>query len=172
MDYAVKKLVENGADISLDTRKEANTPIHLMGLLGRNEIILSVYKNPTFIKYLNNQRPDGKTALHFMSSNSIVGTKLFLMAGGNSEIFDSLGNTPARYAFFSGRFDIYDLLTKNKNNKQDISLKKNVETMIVTSFKIKHKDYGEKFDKNKSYNDLIKFYEKNDIKNAKKIMQI
>ena len=112
IDHAVKILVENGADISLATKKEANSPIHLMGILGRNEIILGIYQNSNFKKFLNNQRPDGKTALHFMSSNSIVGTKLFLLAGGNCKVFDTFGNTPARYAFFSGRFDIYDILIK------------------------------------------------------------
>ena len=140
MDYAIKILIENGADISLATKKEANTPIHLMGILGRNEIILSIYQNQNFKKYLNNQRPDGKTALHFMSSNSILGTKLFLISGGNCTIIDSFRNSPAKYAFLSGRFDIYDLLIKKTDNKEDISLKKNVETMIVNSYKNKNKE--------------------------------
>ena len=172
MDNAVKALIENGADISLITRKEANSPIHLMGILGRNEIILSIYRNQQFIHNLNKQRPDGKTALHFMSSNSILGTKLFLLAGGDSKIFDTFGNTPARYAFFSGRFDIYDLLIKNSNFKQDIYLKNNLENMISNSYKNKNLEFKLKFDKNKSYLDLIKFYEINDIKNCKAVINI
>ena len=87
-----------------------------MGIYARNEIIFNIYKNKNFIKNINNQRPDGKNALHFMSSNSILGTKLFLLSGADSETFDKFGNTQARYAFYSGRFDCYDLLMNNKNN--------------------------------------------------------
>ena len=48
-DYAILKLIENGADISRSNRKEANTPIHLMGINSRNEIISNIYQNKNFV---------------------------------------------------------------------------------------------------------------------------
>ena len=115
-DYAVIKLLENGANLSLANRKEGNTPIHLMGIKSRNEIIFSLYKNQKFIKNINIKRPDGKNALHFISGNSILGTKLFLLSGADTQTFDKFGNTQAKYAFYYGRFDCYNLLlNKNKN---------------------------------------------------------
>lgn len=41
-DKAVKNLIENGADISLATRKQDNSSIHLMGIYTRNEIISNI----------------------------------------------------------------------------------------------------------------------------------
>ena len=173
MDEAVKILLENGSNISLSTRKEENSPIHLMGLLGRNEIIFSIYKNPAFTNNVNNQRPDGKTALHFMSSNSILGTKLLLKAGANSQILDTNEYIPSIYAFFSGRLDCYDLLMYDGNNKISLSLKKKLNSMIIHSSDNENNKNNE--NKNKintllSFNDLIKCYENNDYEGAKYVI--
>ena len=50
-DFAVKMLLEKGADISLGNRKEDNTPIHLMGIYARNEIIKNIFNSPNFISF-------------------------------------------------------------------------------------------------------------------------
>ena len=62
-----------------------------MAIYARNEIIFNIYKNENFIKNVNKQRPDGKDALHFMSGNSIVGTKLLLLSGAERKTFDKFG---------------------------------------------------------------------------------
>ena len=170
MDTAVIELINNGADISLKTKKEENTPIHLMGILARNEIIMAIYKNRKFINNINNIRPDGKTALHFISSNSILGTKLILLSGGNSNITDSLENTPAKYAFFSGRFDIYDELLKSSNLKKEISLIKDIENMVSNSYKNRYYQFDEKHNNYNLFDKLIKSYENNDMINSKNII--
>ena len=163
-DFASKTLIENGADISLGNRKEDNTPIHLIGIYARNEIIKNIYQNQNFIKNLNNQRIDGKNILHFMSANSILGTKFLLSLNAKCDIFDKFGNTPARYAFYAGRFDCYDLLINKFNNKFDINLRQKVEKLIIESM-FNDNNY-EKQDDN-IFKNLVCFYEKNDYKNAK-----
>ena len=163
-DYAVKILIEKGADISLGNRKEDNSPIHLLGIYARNEIIKNIYNLPNFINNINKQRADGKNVLHFMSSNSILGTKFLLSLKADCNIFDKFGNTPARYAFYSGRFDCYDLLIKKNNNKFDINLKRKVEILIVESKN--ELNNGDRQTNNKIEN-LINLYEKNNYKKAK-----
>ena len=159
-DFAILKLLENGANISISNRKEANTPIHLMGIYARNEIIFNIYKNKNFIENINNQRPDGKNALHFMSGNSILGTKLFLKSGAERQTFDKFGNTQARYAFYNGRFDCYDLLLNKNGNKFDLSLKENIIKLFSNE---NRKEKG--CPKNINYQNLKKIIEENDIKN-------
>ena len=116
-----------------------------------------------------------------MSSNSILGTKLFLEAGADSKIFDSYGNTPARYAFYSGRFDCYDLLIKDNNFKHDLSLQKKIDSMKIHSkdnqdlISKMFNDYYE-YEKKYKLNDLINFknlelcFENCDYKNAQKLI--
>ena len=174
IDFAVNNLINNGADISLSNRKEENNPIHLMGIYARNEIILNIYKNEKFIQNINNQRPDGKTALHFISSNSILGTKLFILSGADYQIYDTFGNTPAKYAFYSGRFDCYDLLMEKTHDKHDFILRQKIESMILNSkddkllrqslFFQDEIQYDNKISNNMDFKDLINFYEKNDYK--------
>ena len=163
-DFAVKILIENGADISLGNRKEDSTPIHLMGIYARNEIIKNIYKVQQFIVNINKQREDGKSVLHFISSNSILGTKYLLSLNAQCNLFDKFGNTPARYAFYSGRFDCYNLLINKTNNKFDISLKQKVDSLIMES--MTDNDMNEIQTNNKIKN-LIYFYEDNNYKKAK-----
>ena len=157
-DFAVLKLIENGADISIPNRKEANTPIHLMGIYARNEIICNIYKNENFTKNINNQRPDGKNALHFMSGNSILGTKLLLLSGAERQTFDKFGNTQARYSFYNGRFDCYDLLLNKNGNKFDLSLKENIKKLVLNEVK-EEKNLNET-----NYQNIKKIIEQNDSK--------
>ena len=163
-DFVVLKLIEKGADISIPNRKEANTPIHLMGIYARNEIIFSIYKNENFKKNVNNQRPDGKNALHFMSGSSIIGTKLLLLSGADSQTFDKFGNTQARYSFFNGRFDCYNLLLNKNRNKFDLLLKDNIQKLVL------NEDKEEKDIKKVNYQNLIKIIEQNDSKKIKLIL--
>ena len=161
-DKAVTILLKYGGNISLTDRKEENTPIHLMGIYARNEIISCIYKDNNFIKCLNKQRPDGKTALHFISSNSILGTKLLLEAGADYNIFDTFSNTPAKYAFYFGRFDCYDLILKKNKNKKDELLKQKINNIIYDFNNHEIRKYNWK-----DYKDLVEIYENNDFNNAK-----
>ena len=166
-DFAVKILIEKGADISLGNRKEDNTPIHLMGIYARNEIIKNIFTNQSFIKNINKQRIDGKNVLHFMSSNSILGTKYLLSLNVNCDIFDKFGNTSARYAFYSGRFDCFYLLINKFNNKFDFNLKKSIENLIlesITDNKINNNSIIPKKDK---LENLIYFFRNNDYENGR-----
>ena len=126
LDKAFEILINKGGNISLTDRKGENTPIHLIGIYARNEISLSIYKNKNFVNFINKQRPDGKTALHFMCSKSILGTKLFLEAGADCNIVDTSNNTPAKFAFFTGRFDCYELILEKAKNKKELELKNNI----------------------------------------------
>ena len=160
-DFACKTLLENGADISLPNRKEKNTPIHLMGIYSRNEIIMNIYKDGNFIQNINNQRPDGKNALHFMSGNSILGTKLLLLSGADVHTFDKFGNTQAKYAFYYGRFDCYDLLVNKSGNQYDLSLKENIRKLVLNEDKDKNNIA------HNNYQSLKYFFEVNDINNIR-----
>ena len=152
-----------------------------MGIYARNEIILNIYKNEKFIKNINNQRPDGKTALHFISSNSILGTKLFILSGADYQIYDTFENTSAKYAFYSGRFDCYDLIMEKTHDKHDFILRQKIESMRLNSkddkllreslFFQDEIEYDNKISNNMDFKDLINFYEKNDYKNAKKLIK-
>ena len=61
-DKAVKILLENGADISLSTKKNDNSSIHLMSIYSRNEMILNILKDKSskayeqFIKNINQKK--------------------------------------------------------------------------------------------------------------------
>ena len=167
-DFAVKTLLDNGADVSKKNRNEANSPIHLMAIFSRNEIIQSVFNYPQFKNNVNLCRPDGKNALHFMSANSILGTKLFLRAGADFRSFDTFGNTQAKYAFFSGRFDCFDLLVEKSKNKHDLFLKQNVLNIILNS---ENANYDFSYEKI-NFEFLLFLFEKNDCKNAFALMKI
>ena len=174
-DFAVKILLENNADISIKNRKESNNPIHLMAIFSRNEIISNIINNQQFRKNINSTRADGKNALHFISSNSILGTKLLLSVGADFKTFDKFGNTQAKYAFFSGRFDCYDLLIKKTNNKHDLLLKKNVMNMILNSnndLKISYNFSIETYNNNENFNNLFILFEQNDCKNALSLIKL
>jgi len=166
LDNAVKLLLKNGGNISLTDRKEENTPIHLIGIYARNEIISCIYKDINFIKFLNNQRPDGRTALHFMCSNSILGTKLLLESGADANIFDTLANTPAKHAFYFGRFDCYDLIIKNNKNIKESSLKNKIDEIIYNN-----NDNELKKKSLKEYKDLEELYKNNDFNSSKILIE-
>ena len=167
-DYAFNVLLNNGGDISIANKKESNTPIHLIGIYARNEIILNIYRNQNFIKNVNNQRPDGKNALHFMSGNSILGTKLLLCGGAEKQTFDKFGNTQARYAFYFGRFDCYNLLLNGKGNKFDLSLKENLNKLISYIDDNMNENMPNK--NNLSFEFFKSLFEKNNYKNIKSII--
>ena len=169
-DFAVKILLDNNADISIKNRKEANSAIHLMAIFSRNEIISNIINYQQFKNNVNLCRPDGKNALHFMCENSILGTKLLLLAGADFQTFDKFGNTQAKYAFFSGRFDCYDLLVKKSKNKHDLLLKKNVMKMILNSEEKISYDFS--YDDKNYFKQMLNFFEKNDCKNAFSLMKI
>ena len=166
LDNAVNALLKNGGNISLTDRKEENTPIHLIGIYARNEIISCIYRDKNFINFLNKQRPDGKTALHFMCSNSILGTKLLLESGADSNIFDTLANTPSKYAFYSGRFDCYDLILKKNKNPKESKLKNKIDELIYNynNNELKKKNL-------KEYKDLVELFENNDYNNSKILIE-
>lgn len=69
-DKAVKTLLENGANITIQTRKQDNSSIHLMGIYSRNEIISNILKDKSsnaykkLIQNINQKRLDKRTALH------------------------------------------------------------------------------------------------------------
>ena len=153
LDKAFEILINKGGNISLTDRKGENTPIHLIGIYARNEITLSIYKNKNFVNFINKQRPDGKTALHFMCSNSILGTKLFLEAGADCNIVDTSNNTPAKFAFFTGRFDCYELILEKAKNKKELELKNNIKQIIYNS-----NDIVINNDNSNGYKDLLQIY--------------
>ena len=171
MDYAVKALIEKGCDISISTLKEENSPIHLMGILARNEIILNICKNQNFIKNLNNQRPDGKTALHFMSANSILGTKLLIKNGANCDVIDSFRNNAAKYAFYSGRFDCFNLILNYNKNKKDIFLKNKILELISQSNEKKDDINNININNYMNFKNLKILFENNDEKKIKIILE-
>jgi len=155
-----------GEYISLTDRKEENTPIHLIGIYARNEIISCIYKDKNFINFLNKQRPDGKTSLHFMCSNSILGKKLFLESGADSNIFDTFANTPAKYAFYFGRFDCYDLILKKNKNLKESALKNKIDEII---YNFNNNEFKKK--SLKEYKDLVELYENNDYNSSKYLIE-
>ena len=175
-DKAVKSLLENGADISLPTRKLDCSPIHLMSIYTRNEIISDILKDKSsiaykqFIQNINIKRVDNKTALHFICSNSILGTKLLLSSGAKIEEKDIYGNTPIKYAFYSGRFDIYNLF--NEKKKQKIDLKDELEVIKLKSSSgnllLEEKEEDKELIPINlfNYEELINFFEKNKIENV------
>ena len=176
-DKAVKTLLENGADISLQTRKQDNSSIHLMGIYSRNEIISNILKDKGSIAHkklihnINNNRLDKRTALHFMSTNSILGTKLLYNPGADYEAIDMYGNTPIKYALYSGRFDIYDFFNEKKFKQDGLNLKGKIDSLKMksTSGNSKKNKEDEDFteDEEVNYKLLIKLFEKNNIKDAK-----
>ena len=135
-----------------------------MGINSRNEIISNIYQNKNFVKYVNIRRPDGKNALHFMSGNSILGTKLLLLSGADKLSFDKFGNTPASYAFYFGRFDCYKLLINKNGSKFDLSLKENIRQLVL------NEDKKEDNFKITNFKSVKYFFEKNDSKNAKLLL--
>ena len=179
-DTAVKILLDNGADISKTTRKQENTPIHLMAQYARNEIISNIYKDKKFISNLNKKRPDERTALHLMSSNSILGTKLLLLAGANKELLDKFLYTPAKCAYFTGRLDCYYLLSKQNKLKMDFKLIQDLDNLKYTKSNSVEINFNYKdnlddeinLDNNNilDYENLVKNFEKNNIKKSKAII--
>lgn len=92
-------------------------------------------------------------------------------------------NTPDKYAFYSGRFDCYDIILKNRekfNKQKDKFFMENINSLVLTANKSENDDeFSKKRLKNDfeneinhflTYEDLVNFYKKNYYKKAKKII--
>ena len=112
--YGLKKivglLVENFAKLTIKTKKEGETPLHIACKKGYFEIA-EILLNQKYgdINFINETKIDGKTGLHLSVMNSSLVTKILLKYGANLRIIDNNGFTPYDLALIYGREDIFNI---------------------------------------------------------------
>ena len=109
-----------------------------------------------------------------MSTNSILGTKLLYGAGAKSDEVDIYGNTPIKYALYSGRFEIYNFFNEKIIKQEDLNLKNKIDSLKLKSISgdcklIEDEELIENYQN--IYEELINFFEKNKIENVNSLLK-
>ena len=164
-------LIKKGADINAKTRENGDTPLDILVSKGNYETLEILLKDRNIYNSVNNKNNDNSTPFHTSCIESMICTKLLLK--NRNKYSDKNGNTPEHYAFFSGRIDIYNLITSSdiKEFNQYISSIRDGDVENLNEENIYKLDNFELFlnylnDNLKKGNisnlkKLIKFYQKN-----------
>ena len=134
------KLMIRGANIFSKTRNHQESPLDYLLMNGNYETLELLLKYPNVKKLVNEIKYNNSTSLHISCSESLICTKLLITNINNiKKTRDFNLNTPEHIAFFSGRIDIYNYISKTdiKEFTEYINNLRNDEKENINEVKLK-----------------------------------
>lgn len=114
----VRILLENGADVTIQTRSTQETAFHYCAIAGNNDVLMEMISkmNPTDVqKALNRQSSIGWTPLLIASHRGHMDLVNNLLANhARVDVFDTEGRSALHLAAEKGFLDVCDALLTNK----------------------------------------------------------